>query len=564
MRRLLPLSLLTLLALPLAASAYDTSSLDYDDAPWDLKTSLAVSTLTDAGLVHGYPDGAFRPARTVNRAEFLHVAMNTRMWTQVMPQTMNCFPDVRGTEWFALDACRAKEAGIVEGVTHADGRKWFEPARGVTYAEALKILMVLNGTDLDHVNASAWYDTYVRTADRLDLGLAGSDPTDLLTRGGMARLVAGFMAYENGDLDEYRDAESGMTHSSSRSSVRSSSRSSVSSVRSSSVSSRSSMSSMSASSLSSGSSQSRSSMSSMSDQTQAVRSTFLLLGQDSATVAGFDVFSNLEPVQLRRVIVTLASPATSVNSFLVYDEDGTLLGRATRGSGGAEYTLNVPTGTSVIGRRDEHAFYLRARLNAFESGGESGEEVRVSSIRVEGDGEWSNESFGQTSNETYPTFVTARGKIESIVNAGPNESVLTAGAQRLLAEFRVRGSRTDSQADVRLTSLVFQIESSGDVTLSDVDIRVAGSDAAVDCTVGGSQVSCVLPPSVGEVDDGEKVLRVYGDVTLAPGADDPYVRLTLNEPGSPSSAGSVTWTDGDTTFQWVSADAPIVRGTLYR
>lgn len=555
-----PLFLVALLAVPLAvAQAYDAGNLPYNDAPWDHKTSLAVSTLTEAGLVKGYPDGFFRPIRTVNRAEFLHVAMNTRIWTQVMPSSMNCFPDVRASDWFALNVCRAKDAGIVEGVTRPnDSRKWFEPERGVTYAEATKILMELFDIPAP-ASGSAWYERYLLVAIRSDLALENAAPHDLLTRGGMARLVAAFMAYENGDLDDYRDAERGVTASSSRSS-RSSVRSSMTSTTSRSSSSRSSLSS------SRSSQSSTSSQSSQSSVNVTVRSSFLLLGEDSsALVAGFNVFSNLEPVDLQRVIITLASPADSVNSFLVYDETGRLLGRATRGSTTTVYTLNVPDGTLTLGRRDDVSFSVRARLNAHDSGGESGEEVRVASVRVEGDGAWSNESFGQTTTETFPTFETARGIIESITNAGITESVITAGDTRLLGEFRIRGRRTDSQADVRLTSLSFTIETGGDVTLSDVDIRVAGSDAIHDCTVSSNTVTCAsLPASIGEVDDGEKVLRVYGDVAISSGADDPYVRLTLNDPGSPTSAGSVSWTDGETTFTWLPLETPIARGTLYR
>jgi hypothetical protein len=566
LKRLFSAALVTALVAPMAmARTYDTSDLPYRDADWDLKTSLAVSLLTDVGLIEGYSDNTFRAYAPVNRAEFLHVAMNTLIWTQVMPDTLNCFPDVREGTWFALDVCRAKQAGIVEGVmVPGSSQKYFQPARGVTYAEALKMMTLIHAIEPDHVAGAHWYDTYLRTAERMDLDLDGARPTDALTRGGMARLIAGFWAYNENELDLYRDAEAGRQASSARSSVRSSARSSASSLSRSSV-----RSGLSKSSTSSRASLGNGSFASVSANSQgaafaAVRSNFLLLGELSPPVAGFNVFSNLEPVDLDSVTVTLVAGVDSLDSFNVYDEAGRMLGRATRVSD-TVYTLNVPSNTLELPRREDMSFYVRAQMKREDSGGESGEELRVSEIRVEGDGQWSNESYGESSDETFSVFVTARGIVDSISAAGPVESTITPGLSRLVGEFRFEGKRTDSLADIRLTSLAFQIESSGEATLSNPEIRVAGSDASSDCTVSSSVITCAaLPASVGELDDGEKTLRVYADVTLASNADDPYFRLTLNDPGSPSENGSVTWTDGDTVFTWLPVDAPIARGTLYR
>ena len=140
--------LLTFLFLPLCASArnYAPVNLPYSDAPSDLSTAIAVSVLTDEGIVEGNPDGTFRPDALLNRAEFLKIAMGVLPEEDDDEYSLSCFPDVFSTAWYAQYVCRAKALGIVEGnqILGVPPHEWlFAPERNVQYVEALKILHIV-------------------------------------------------------------------------------------------------------------------------------------------------------------------------------------------------------------------------------------------------------------------------------------------------------------------------------------------------------------------------------------------------------------------------------------
>lgn len=293
-----------------------------------------------------------------------------------------------------------------------------------------------------------------------------------------------------------------------------------------------------------------------------VRSHFLLLGEVSPLLAGVRVSLQEEPFDVRKVSIILTADVPSVESVLVYKETGEELGLATRRSSG-RYELDLPTGKFILPQRNEVSLYVRARLRPWEDGGESGQSVRVSSIEVRGNGVWSTVSYTKSSTETLPTFVTARGLITLIERLGSKEDVLVSGTRRLLGNFRFTTRVTDGHAQMRLSSLSFQIEQVGGVTLSNVTLRRDGDATSHICSVSGSALTCsALPESTGTIGTTSKLL-LYGDVSVPAQAERPSLRLTLNDPGTPSQAGAVTWTDGTSTFTWLPLEQPMVEGTLF-
>lgn len=83
---------------------------DYDISN---KGYTAVRTLKEAGIISGYPDGTFRPQGTINRAELLKILVEGFYPREVLGET-GCFPDV-GEEWFAPYVCAAKRLGWIDG-----------------------------------------------------------------------------------------------------------------------------------------------------------------------------------------------------------------------------------------------------------------------------------------------------------------------------------------------------------------------------------------------------------------------------------------------------------------
>src|SRR3989344_5773826 len=105
-----------LLPLQVAALEFHNLSLLYTDAPFIPAESAGISLLTSINAVEGYPDGTFGPKRTLNRAEFLKIAMASYPKIRVSASDKDdCFPDVHKDDWFASYVCLAKRRGMIAG-----------------------------------------------------------------------------------------------------------------------------------------------------------------------------------------------------------------------------------------------------------------------------------------------------------------------------------------------------------------------------------------------------------------------------------------------------------------
>lgn len=94
-----------------------------------------VATAFNRSIVRGYPDKTFRPANTVNRAEFLKMLL-TAMEVQVdMAVSRDVYEDVKKDDWFAPYVAFAKEKNLI---THHGGR--FYPEEGMSRAEVADLI----------------------------------------------------------------------------------------------------------------------------------------------------------------------------------------------------------------------------------------------------------------------------------------------------------------------------------------------------------------------------------------------------------------------------------------
>jgi len=530
-----------LTAFPLIASALNIQPADfYDDVRATSQERAGINLLTRENIVRGYGNRIFGPTRIINRAEFLKIAM-LASGMPAFSTGQNCFPDVLRSDWFSTYVCAAKDKNIVRGLD--DGH--FHPEYTVTYGEALKMLTLLFGYDVMSYSGH-WAEPYYRAAaeHRVDLPIT-IDLDHPLTRGQAARLAAAFFAHENGQLTALRMAEAGI-YGSSSSSVRSSS-SSVNSSSSSSVGNR--------------------PLDPLTDT--AVRTQFVLLGDVSPIIGSAKLFIEEEPLDVTAISVNLMSAVSTVQSLLIYDDERRYLGRAnlntSTSSTNRNYRLELPAGTYVINKREQRGVYVRAQMTAKDAGGLSGQSVQISNVVAEGDGVWSSTAYTKQSGagDVFPVFVTSRSTITSVTNAGQAQAPLVTGTNQLLGSFTFAGRKTDSSAKINVTDLIFQIEQTGQVTLSNVRLGTPGIPDRHDCLVGASTVTCsTIPESIGSVTDGPRTIALYGDI-VAGNTVSASLRLTLNEPGSSSTAGSVTWTDGTTSFLWLGVDAPVALGTYY-
>ncbi|MGZ9586838.1 S-layer homology domain-containing protein, partial [Paenibacillus marinisediminis] len=113
-----------------------------------------ISTMQNAGIIEGYPDGSFHPFRSITRAEFAAIAARFDKLDE-RPNTM--FSDISG-HWAEKYIASAANKGWIKG--YPDGT--FKPDQYITRAEAMTFInSVLNRkvtTDGLHEDTIQWPD----------------------------------------------------------------------------------------------------------------------------------------------------------------------------------------------------------------------------------------------------------------------------------------------------------------------------------------------------------------------------------------------------------------------
>jgi hypothetical protein len=297
-----------------------------------------------------------------------------------------------------------------------------------------------------------------------------------------------------------------------------------------------------------------------------VRQNILLLGEVSSAIAGVQFFSSNEPLDVSEIRVIFTSSVPSVESLLLYDEARKALGRATLDTSvpsRREYRLSLGASTLTLEHRVPLSVYVRAQVRGYREGGMSGEDVQVSSVRITGNGQWSTSEYVQTSSETFPAFTTARAGFTRIGSDGPKSAILVPGSSVSLGTFRMEGRENDALADLRITDLVFTLSKSSDITVSSPVLRLPDGSASHNCTLASTTITCSsIPASIAAVDT-MRTFELHADVATSGMTNVSFLNVSVNDPGSPSSAGDVTWTDGTTSFRWLPMDTPVVRGTAF-
>lgn len=95
----------------------------------------AISTLSNLGIIDGYPDGTFRPTAGITRAEFAKIAVGFFELTESMKGQADLFTDISGS-WARQYINAAYLCSIISG--YPDGT--FRPTKLITRAEAMTIV----------------------------------------------------------------------------------------------------------------------------------------------------------------------------------------------------------------------------------------------------------------------------------------------------------------------------------------------------------------------------------------------------------------------------------------
>ncbi len=102
-----------------------------------------IQTLSDQGIITGYPDGSFRPQGLITRAEFSAVMVKALALAPTATGTQT-FNDVPSSHWAYPSIETVRSAGLVSGYPGG----LFMPARSISRAEAIAILANASRTPL--------------------------------------------------------------------------------------------------------------------------------------------------------------------------------------------------------------------------------------------------------------------------------------------------------------------------------------------------------------------------------------------------------------------------------
>lgn len=165
----------------------------------------AIYHLQGEGVIGGYPDGSYKPDKTINRAEFLKIVIGGRYAEEMQRKRYDeeCFDDITNRwEWYVPYACFAKEWGIISGY---EG-KYLRPENTINLVEAAKIIANAYGDKGVRAGSGIWYQPYMQylLENRL-LPPTMVNFDQVVTRGEMAELISRAVRSRNGKLDSYLD-----------------------------------------------------------------------------------------------------------------------------------------------------------------------------------------------------------------------------------------------------------------------------------------------------------------------------------------------------------------------
>lgn len=179
MKTLFSLSSLSLvLSLSIIPVAQADSFVDVDHShPY----GNAIDYVKEQGIVKGYPDGTYKPDKTINRAEFTKIIIGATFPGEASGE--NCFSDVQA-EWFAAYVCLAQSKGIIGG--YADGT--FKPDQNISFVEAAKIIVGAFGHTVE--SDEVWYKPFVMSLEsKKSIPRSIASFEHQITRGEMAEII---------------------------------------------------------------------------------------------------------------------------------------------------------------------------------------------------------------------------------------------------------------------------------------------------------------------------------------------------------------------------------------
>lgn len=167
----------------------------FPDVPADYPGNAAICALYAEGVLKGYQDGTFQPSREVNRAELLAILVRGGLGMEPGADAYHdCFTDIRA-EWYAPYVCYAQGNGMVSGYPDGTFKPGRTVSRAEAVKMALSVLQlpILEATEssFTDVQTNDWFSPFAETALQLHLVDAASsfDPASPMSRADISELL---------------------------------------------------------------------------------------------------------------------------------------------------------------------------------------------------------------------------------------------------------------------------------------------------------------------------------------------------------------------------------------
>ena len=123
---------------------------DVSENHWARKKIVLLAALD---LIGGYPDGTFKPNKTINRAELVSLLVKASGYMSNEPAETG-FKDVKNNNWAAFYIKKGVDLGFASG--YADGT--FKPSKAVTRAEGVSIISRFAGLEIPETIGEAPFE----------------------------------------------------------------------------------------------------------------------------------------------------------------------------------------------------------------------------------------------------------------------------------------------------------------------------------------------------------------------------------------------------------------------
>lgn len=136
----------------------------YSDVEKSTYSSEAITILSNLGIFNGFEDGSFKPNDAVTRAQMAKIICQTLEYGEqaVASAGSTIFTDVPANHWASGYINVAQSLDIIEGYGNGN----FGPEDKVTYEQAIKMIVVALGYELDAQAKGGWSTGYLAVASR--------------------------------------------------------------------------------------------------------------------------------------------------------------------------------------------------------------------------------------------------------------------------------------------------------------------------------------------------------------------------------------------------------------